>query len=592
MPGDPEDHPPRGWFPSTAPATIGGWVSVTKAEEGEGLEDDVYPSDSVAFDYYDDLVMPVGAWADTTGPGDKWQRSLYGDDYIGGGWYDAEACHHSRRDTPDAGWPTAQWPTSCGGTSSNKEFGSTQSATLEARERRPARYVSGSTSIQEPAIQSRSSDLAPMNPGPQDNDLKPRPSDVDTSHRAIGHPKHHELDRLPAQLAALKLNTRNLPSSSTWKDINTSKYATASGSGKQPLSYIGSVKGDPTGSDRLAATPTRIDGVVDQLMASLQRWLDASLQARGATGKGASSHQPTSGTGTSSASQHGSENHRVNKRSRDCSDDDTGQDDDGTQDRSEPKRGRLALGPQVRQDLKSAPLLIEHQRADIICQRQDQELEHGIDEEQERALRSRKKNNGKSKMMVEEEKWVEAYKVIFPQDDPVPSPYFVCCPIHFGPDVQLMRDNILANLDEFEEFVRGEFLRRMRPEAESLVDGAVAERLTSMAHAHFIDIMRSFLRIHGQSVGQADTEGSSSSWTLTAQEASTSEASRPGSNGSKLDEMDPVLDFLRNDGLLNVESCFTEAEAGFRSQPPDFLTGDYHPVNGWGSFGSEQFSSI
>lgn len=76
-----------------------------------------------------------------------------------------------------------------------------------------------------------------------------------------------------------------------------------------------------------------------------------------------------------------------------------------------------------RQDLKSSARLNEHQRADIICQRQSEEPEEeGIDEEKEKLLRARKRKNGKSRQMGEEGKWVEIYKILFPHDDPVPSP--------------------------------------------------------------------------------------------------------------------------------------------------------------------------
>lgn len=75
-----------------------------------------------------------------------------------------------------------------------------------------------------------------------------------------------------------------------------------------------------------------------------------------------------------------------------------------------------------RQDLKSSSRLNEHQRADIICQRRSETEEEGIDEEKEKLLRARKRKNGKARQMGEEEKWVEIYKIIFPHDDPVPSP--------------------------------------------------------------------------------------------------------------------------------------------------------------------------
>ncbi|KAJ4261524.1 hypothetical protein NW762_006951 [Fusarium torreyae] len=149
-----------------------------------------------------------------------------------------------------------------------------------------------------------------------------------------------------------------------------------------------------------------------------------------------------------------------------------------------------------RQDLKSAFNLNEHQRSDVICQRQNQEPEdEGIDEEQERLLRARKRKNGKARQKGEEDKWVEMYKIIFPHDDPIPSPY--------------------AELYSFEGFARREFSRRMRPRMESLIDGILEQTLTSeaitdVANSVFQGIMETFRANQGQAACQSKAEGSPS----------------------------------------------------------------------------------
>ncbi|KAM0559426.1 hypothetical protein ACHAPJ_004454 [Fusarium lateritium] len=166
-----------------------------------------------------------------------------------------------------------------------------------------------------------------------------------------------------------------------------------------------------------------------------------------------------------------------------------------------------------RQDLKSAFNLNEHQRSDVICQRQNQEPEdEGIDEEQERLLRARKRKNGKARQKGEEDKWVEMYKIIFPHDDPIPSPYAELCP--FQPDQYTVQHG--ANvLDSFEGFARREFSRRMRPRMESLIDGILEQTLTSqaitdVANNVFQGIMETFRANQGQAACQSNAEGSPS----------------------------------------------------------------------------------
>jgi hypothetical protein len=183
-----------------------------------------------------------------------------------------------------------------------------------------------------------------------------------------------------------------------------------------------------------------------------------------------------------------------------------------------------------RQDLKSAFNLNEHQRADTICQRQSEEPEEeGIDEEQERLLRVRKRKNGKASQVAEEEKWVEMYKILFPHDDPIPSPCkFISrhldtkslnsfldpelCPLQPEQDTEHPGANVL---DSFEDYARREFSRRMRPRIESLVDGILEQTLTSqtitdVANNVLQGIMESFRESQSQETCQPDSQKSPS----------------------------------------------------------------------------------
>lgn len=183
-----------------------------------------------------------------------------------------------------------------------------------------------------------------------------------------------------------------------------------------------------------------------------------------------------------------------------------------------------------RQDFKSAFNLNEHQRADTICQRQSEEPEEeGIDEEQERLLRVRKRKNGKASQVAEEEKWVEMYKILFPHDDPIPSPCksisrhldtqslngFLdpeLCPLQPEQDTEHPGANVL---DNFEDYARREFSRRMRPRIESLVDGILEQTLTSqtitdVANNVLQGIMESFRESQSQETCQPDSQKSPS----------------------------------------------------------------------------------
>ncbi len=67
----------------------------------------------------------------------------------------------------------------------------------------------------------------------------------------------------------------------------------------------------------------------------------------------------------------------------------------------------------------SESTLAAHLRSGTLCEIRAVEPEDGIDDEQLSALRSRKKSR---KDASEPEKWAQVYKILFPYDDPVPSP--------------------------------------------------------------------------------------------------------------------------------------------------------------------------
>lgn len=71
------------------------------------------------------------------------------------------------------------------------------------------------------------------------------------------------------------------------------------------------------------------------------------------------------------------------------------------------------------EDLQSLAGLTEHQRLQTPCPLEDPEPQEGIDEDQERRLRAKRRNKGK---LSEEDKWVEVYRLLFPGDELIPSP--------------------------------------------------------------------------------------------------------------------------------------------------------------------------
>ncbi|KAM0253183.1 hypothetical protein ACHAP5_000655 [Fusarium lateritium] len=294
----------------------------------------------------------------------------------------------------------------------------------------------------------------------------------------------------------------------------------------------------------VADAENRSNEMLDRLMSKLQEWLEIKLRQHGTQdAEQTSGHGSTSAIGVLGQPGPSSRGTQIPKRRRSGSDDELS-DDNGKEpghnqkggkpdhniearyvcpffkhnrERYQTSQWKSCCWPgwvsthRVKQDLKSSAHLNEHQRADIICQRQSEEAEEeGIGEETEKLLRARKRKNGKARQMGEDEKWVEIYKILFPHDDPVPPPYPELCPVQPNREGEHLGANVL---NSFENFARREFSRRMRPRMESLVDGILEETLTSQAITDVANdvlqgIMESFRASQDQSNCQPETQGS------------------------------------------------------------------------------------
>ena len=163
------------------------------------------------------------------------------------------------------------------------------------------------------------------------------------------------------------------------------------------------------------------------------------------------------------------------------------------------------------QELKNSIQLSAHQRSEVACEIRIDEPQEGINEEQLLRLRSRKKPQGK---LSEEEKWNEAYKVIFPDDDLIPSPCKSMSSLAFQfhdtdkeIDHDLNRQRIFDEghfaststnlLRDLGDHARRELPRLMRPKLEDLLERVIEEGLTTdrvvdLAQGVFQQILQSF----------------------------------------------------------------------------------------------------
>ncbi|KAK7402606.1 hypothetical protein QQX98_011647 [Neonectria punicea] len=318
---------------------------------------------------------------------------------------------------------------------------------------------------------------------------------------------------------------RTSPSSKTMAENSSSESDTSSSRGHRYTS-----PGEITAS--------RKDIVVSRLMVRLKNLLDQIFRewlcqrAHGASGQEPQACQPEG-----KLSWKASGKQRAGKRQRDISDGQGGEggDDDKGDDASQQKRRKEDSKEQTRfacpffkhnqgnyrqpewscrwpgwpsfhrvrehlyrrhtlpkyrcnrccRDLKSSAQLLEHQRLQNPCQLRDQGPQEGIDEEQETTLRSKRMGKGK---ISEEEKWAEAYRVLFPGEEPVPSPYQG--PLLMGTDHGFDKSDRTV-LERFESFSQNEFPRRIRPQIEDLVDRAIEQTVTPEALTHvFGDVLK------------------------------------------------------------------------------------------------------
>ncbi|KAJ3547800.1 hypothetical protein NM208_g1323 [Fusarium decemcellulare] len=137
--------------------------------------------------------------------------------------------------------------------------------------------------------------------------------------------------------------------------------------------------------------------------------------------------------------------------------------------------------------------LLNHQRAPEPCGLKIEEPQDGINEDQVQALRSRKRPRGN---ISEEEKWAEMYKIIFPDDDRVPSPYhdFTLQELRGGTPTSGNTADLVVELGEH---ASRELPRLMRPRLEDMLDRVIEESLSSekivdLAKGVFQEILQSF----------------------------------------------------------------------------------------------------
>ncbi|KAF5655570.1 hypothetical protein F25303_504 [Fusarium sp. NRRL 25303] len=319
-------------------------------------------------------------------------------------------------------------------------------------------------------------------------------------------------------------NTSNFTWSDITNDTSDAQYYTDS---------VGSSSGTDLAPSISAIVERRRGHVLGLLMARLQGWLNSNLRERGGSNGQDSSEVPQrSATTVLNYVGQISDRPPTQKRRREDSDDEYDENNDGAPDRNQRETWTMPEPTEMRyvcpffkhnreryqtSQWKSCCwpgwTSVYRVKADNICQRQNEDLaEEGINEEQERLLRIRKRNNGKSRQVAEEEKWVDMYKILFPDDNPVPTPYPELCHLQPEQEVELPMANVL---DSFEDYARREFSRRMRPRMESLVDGILGQALTSqtitdVANNVLQGIMESFRENQNQETCQPESQKSPS----------------------------------------------------------------------------------
>ncbi|KAH7002569.1 hypothetical protein EDB80DRAFT_894587 [Ilyonectria destructans] len=143
-------------------------------------------------------------------------------------------------------------------------------------------------------------------------------------------------------------------------------------------------------------------------------------------------------------------------------------------------------------EFQNSTQLADHQRLEVPCNIRLQDPQDGVNEEQILALRSRKKAKGNTS---ESEKWANMYKIIFPDDDLVPSPYH---DIQFQLDEKDPSGHVDTNLlRDLGNHARRELPRLMRPRLEDMLDQVIEEGLTpdrvvNLAQGVFQQILQTF----------------------------------------------------------------------------------------------------
>ncbi|KAL2075983.1 hypothetical protein VTL71DRAFT_926 [Oculimacula yallundae] len=152
-----------------------------------------------------------------------------------------------------------------------------------------------------------------------------------------------------------------------------------------------------------------------------------------------------------------------------------------------------------RQVFESMDQLSDHQRIEEPCKIRFEEMQDGINEAQLQSIRSRKKPRSQSGTLVElseEEKWLKMYTVIFPKDNPVPSPYHDST--HDVPSDYPTPDEESRNLlKELADYARRELPKLMRPGLANMLEGisddsSVTKQITDIAQSAFQQILENF----------------------------------------------------------------------------------------------------
>ncbi|KAJ2988879.1 hypothetical protein NUW58_g3751 [Xylaria curta] len=144
------------------------------------------------------------------------------------------------------------------------------------------------------------------------------------------------------------------------------------------------------------------------------------------------------------------------------------------------------------QDFKLRSQLSDHQRSEISCPVVPQSHEGVIGEDQLQMLRSRKGQSALS----EEEKWIRMYRVIFPDDDIIPSPYHELSDIP-PEDPPRLAGNDSGLLEKMHDYVDREGPQLIKPGLDDLLDDARhgkldRDKITKLAQDFAQQVIRNF----------------------------------------------------------------------------------------------------